>query len=64
MIQVGTDIEGVEAAADYSGSDTDGDGILDSEDDFPLDPNRADDTDGDGIPNDDDPDEIMMDCPT
>ncbi len=42
---------------DPNNPDTDGDGTIDGEDDFPLDPNYQTDTDGDGIPNKTDPDD-------
>jgi hypothetical protein len=42
---------------DPSNPDTDGDGVIDGEDDFPTDPNYQTDTDGDGIPNKTDPDD-------
>ncbi|MDA8658167.1 Ig-like domain-containing protein [Flavobacteriaceae bacterium] len=42
---------------DPNNPDTDGDGVIDGEDDYPLDPNYQYDTDGDGIPNKDDPDD-------
>ena len=42
---------------DPSNPDTDGDGAIDGEDDFPTDPNYQTDTDGDGIPNKTDPDD-------
>ena len=35
---------------DPENPDTDGDGVIDGEDDFPLDPNYSSDNDGDGIP--------------
>jgi len=37
--------------------DSDGDGVYDSEDDFPNDPNESEDTDGDGIGNNTDTDD-------
>ena len=51
--------DNVEASmgTDPSNPDTDGDGSIDGEDDFPLDPNYQTDTDGDGIPNKTDPDD-------
>ena len=42
---------------DPNNPDTDGDGAIDGEDDFPLDPNHQTDTDSDGIPNAIDPDD-------
>ena len=42
---------------DPNNPDTDGDGTIDGEDDFPIDPNYQTDTDGDGIPNKTDPDD-------
>jgi surface protein len=42
---------------DPNNPDTDGDGAIDGEDDYPLDPNYQTDTDGDGIPNKTDPDD-------
>jgi hypothetical protein len=42
---------------DPNNPDTDGDGVIDGEDDYPKDPNYQYDTDGDGIPNKDDPDD-------
>ena len=42
---------------DPNNPDTDGDGTIDGEDDFPTDPNYQTDTDGDGIPNKTDPDD-------
>ena len=41
---------------DPSNPDTDNDGVIDGEDDFPTDPNYTTDTDGDGLPNKTDPD--------
>ena len=49
-------------AADTPQSDTDGDGVDDEIDDFPLDPNESIDTDGDGIGNNADPDDDNDDC--
>ena len=46
-----------ELGTDINDPDTDGDGIIDGEDDFPLDPTRGKDTDGDGIPDTEDPDD-------
>ncbi len=42
---------------DPDNPDTDGDGVIDGEDDYPLDPDYQYDTDGDGIPNKEDPDD-------
>ena len=42
---------------DPNNPDTDGDGILDGQDDFPTDPDRGIDTDGDGIDDTQDPDD-------
>ena len=42
---------------DPDNPDTDGDGVIDGEDDYPIDPDYQYDTDGDGIPNKDDPDD-------
>ena len=44
-------------AADNSGGDSDGDGVADSEDAFPLDPEESVDTDGDGVGDNADPDD-------
>jgi hypothetical protein len=49
-------------AADTPQSDTDGDGVDDEIDDFPLDPNESVDTDGDGIGNNADPDDDNDGC--
>ncbi len=38
-------------------ADSDGDGVPDDQDDFPLDPNETTDTDGDGLGNNADPDD-------
>ena len=46
-----------EAGTDIDDPDTDGDGIIDGRDDFPLDPNASQDTDKDGIPDDKDEDD-------
>ena len=46
-----------EAGTDINDPDTDGDGIIDGRDDFPLDPNASQDTDKDGIPDDKDDDD-------
>ncbi len=51
-----TDDDGVsDTLENYQGTDpnnpdTDGDGVIDGEDDFPLDPNFSNDNDSDGIP--------------
>ncbi|MDC1392377.1 gliding motility-associated C-terminal domain-containing protein, partial [Flavobacteriaceae bacterium] len=42
---------------DPNDPDTDDDGVIDGDDDFPTDPNYTTDTDGDGIPNEIDPDD-------
>ena len=46
-----------EAGTDIDNPDTDGDGIIDGRDDFPLDPNASQDTDKDGTPDDEDEDD-------
>ena len=45
-----TDIEESSLGTDPDNADTDGDGVSDRDDDFPLDPLRGIDTDDDGIP--------------
>lgn len=52
--QTDTDSDG---SGDLCDSDDDNDGILDSQDTFPLDPNESVDTDGDGIGNNADSDD-------
>ena len=47
----------ISLGCDPTNPDTDGDGVIDGEDDFPIDPNYQTDTDGDGIPNKTDPDD-------
>ena len=42
------DNDGIPTELEFDG-DTDGDGIIDGEDDFPLDPTKGKDSDGDGI---------------
>ena len=51
------DIEEVSLGTDPNNPDTDGDGVIDGEDDFPLDPNYTGDNDSDGIPDQVDPDD-------
>jgi gliding motility-associated-like protein len=51
------DIEEVILGTDPNNPDTDGDGVIDGEDDFPLDPDYSNDNDGDGIPDEIDPDD-------
>ncbi|MGB1979789.1 MAG: BspA family leucine-rich repeat surface protein [Flavobacteriaceae bacterium] len=51
------DIEEVILGTDPNNPDTDGDGVIDGEDDFPLDPDYSNDNDGDGIPDELDPDD-------
>ena len=51
------DIKEEELGTDPTNPDTDGDGIQDGEDDFPLDSESSVDTDGDGIADENDPDD-------
>jgi surface protein len=51
------DILEPDLGTDPNNPDTDGDGVIDGEDAFPLDPNEYLDTDGDGIGNNADPDD-------
>ena len=51
------DSKEIELGCDPTNPDTDGDGVIDGLDAFPLDSNNSDDTDGDGIPNNTDPDD-------
>ena len=51
------DGEEADEGTDPNNPDTDGDGILDGDDDLPLDPNEDTDTDGDGIGDNADPDD-------
>lgn len=44
-------------AANSASEDSDGDGVVDPDDDLPLDPNESIDTDGDGIGNNEDSDD-------
>ncbi len=44
----------IQIVRDAQQSDSDGDGVVDAEDDFPNDPTRTKDTDGDGIDDQDD----------
>lgn len=59
MIDIGArgSITPLDLSMDSSGIDTDEDGIPDSQDAFPLDPDETMDTDGDGIGNNADPDD-------
>ncbi|MDA7698828.1 hypothetical protein N8795_01795, partial [Flavobacteriaceae bacterium] len=52
-----SDIEEIELGTDPENPDTDGDGINDYEDDFPLDARYSLDSDQDGIPDEIDPDD-------
>ncbi|MDA9879630.1 gliding motility-associated C-terminal domain-containing protein [Flavobacteriaceae bacterium] len=52
-----SDIEEIELGTDPENPDTDGDGINDYEDDFPLDVRYSVDSDKDGIPDEIDPDD-------
>ncbi|MDA9852146.1 hypothetical protein N9C60_05530, partial [Flavobacteriaceae bacterium] len=52
-----SDIEEIELGTDPENPDTDGDGINDYEDDFPLDVRYSVDSDEDGIPDEIDPDD-------
>ena len=52
-----SDIEEIELGTDPENPDTDGDGVNDFEDDFPLDARYSLDSDQDGIPNEIDPDD-------
>ena len=51
------DVVEEELGTDPNNPDTDGDGVIDGEDDFPLDAESSEDTDGDGIPDAIDPDD-------
>ena len=55
-IYVDTDTDG-DGTGNLLDSDDDNDGVYDSNDDFPLDPNESEDTDGDGIGNNVDTDD-------
>ncbi|GAA4885990.1 S8 family serine peptidase [Ferrimonas pelagia] len=51
-----TNREEYESGTDPSNPDTDGDGVLDGDDAFPLDPNESQDSNGNGIGDNSDPD--------